>query len=41
MKAKVYGTSNWMTRKFEGDDHSEKSWSKRFAIPMEFLLGKN
>ncbi|WP_396169091.1 alpha/beta hydrolase [Flavobacterium sp.] len=41
MKAKGYGTSNWMTRKFEGDDHSEKSWSKRFAIPMEFLLGKN
>lgn len=41
MKAKGYGASNWMTRKFEGDDHSEKSWSKRFAIPMEFLLGKN
>ena len=41
MKAKGYDSTNWMTKKFEGDDHSEKSWSQRFAIPMEFLLGKN
>ncbi len=41
MKEKGYETSNWMTRKFEGDDHSEKSWSQRFAIPMVFLLGNN
>ncbi|MFZ4106623.1 alpha/beta hydrolase [Flavobacterium sp.] len=41
MKEKGYETSNWMTRKFEGDDHSEKSWSQRFAIPIVFLLGNN
>jgi predicted alpha/beta superfamily hydrolase len=27
--------------KFEGDDHSEKSWSKRLHIPLLFLLGKD
>jgi predicted alpha/beta superfamily hydrolase len=41
MKSKGYDNSNWLTKKFEGDDHSEKSWSNRFSIPMEFLLGKN
>ena len=41
MKSKGYDNRNWLTKKFEGDDHSEKSWSKRFSIPMEFLLGKN
>jgi predicted alpha/beta superfamily hydrolase len=41
MKSKEYDNSNWLTKKFEGDDHSEKSWSNRFSIPMEFLLGKN
>jgi enterochelin esterase-like enzyme len=30
----------WMTQKFEGDDHNEASWSRRVAIPLEFLLGK-
>ncbi len=32
---------HWITRKFEGDDHSEKSWSKRLDIPLVFLLGKD
>lgn len=41
MESKNYDPSNWVTKKFEGDDHSEKSWNNRFAIPMEFLLGKN
>ena len=31
---------NWMTRKFEGADHSEKSWRARLGIPLTFLLGK-
>jgi len=31
---------NWLTRKFEGDEHSEKAWRKRVHIPLEFLLGK-
>ncbi len=31
----------WKTLKFEGDDHSEKSWSKRLDTPFLFLLGKD
>jgi len=40
MKSKYYTSTSWMTKKFEGDDHSEKAWKSRFAIPMEFLMGK-
>ncbi len=40
MKAKGYVEgSNWITRKFVGASHSEKAWSERVAIPLEFLLG--
>lgn len=35
-----YSKENWLTRKFEGADHSENSWKKRFAIPIKFLLKK-
>lgn len=31
--------TNWLTRKFEGDEHSEKAWRKRVHVPLEFLLG--
>lgn len=31
---------NWITRKFPGNEHSEKSWSRRVAIPLAFLLQK-
>jgi len=31
---------NWITKKFEGDTHSEVSWSKRAYIPLTFLLKK-
>ncbi len=40
MKAKGFTAKNWMTQKFEGADHSEKSWNKRLNIPLEFLLKK-
>jgi enterochelin esterase-like enzyme len=40
MKSKGYTSKNWMTKKYEGDDHSENSWNKRLNIPMEFLLQK-
>lgn len=40
MAAKGYSSSNWITKEFTGEDHSEKSWKKRFYIPIEFLLGK-
>lgn len=35
-----YNETNWMTRKFEGKDHSEDSWSERFHIPVTFLLAE-
>jgi predicted alpha/beta superfamily hydrolase len=39
MRAKGYGPESWMTRKFPGADHSEKSWAARLDIPLVFLLG--
>ena len=39
MKKKGYKPNkNWITRKFPGDEHSEKSWRKRVDIPLTFLL---
>ncbi|WP_299185362.1 alpha/beta hydrolase-fold protein [uncultured Aquimarina sp.] len=29
---------NWVTKKFEGAAHDEKSWNNRIHIPLEFLL---
>jgi predicted alpha/beta superfamily hydrolase len=41
MRAAGYESGkNWITRIYEGADHSERSWSKRVDIPLEFLLGK-
>jgi len=40
MKAKGYSDPYWLTQFYPGDDHSEKSWSKRLHIPLEFLLIK-
>lgn len=30
---------DWITRKFPGDEHSERAWRKRLDIPLVFLLG--
>lgn len=38
MVEKGFTDKNWITKFFSGDDHSEKSWSKRLAIPFVFLL---
>ncbi len=41
MKKKRYKSGrNWITKKFTGDDHTEKSWRNRVAIPLTFLLSK-
>ena len=40
VKEKGYSDSYWLTQFYPGDDHSEKSWSKRLHIPLEFLLKK-
>jgi hypothetical protein len=31
---------NWVTRKFEGDGHSEHFWRERVDIPLVFFLHK-
>lgn len=31
---------DWLTRKFEGAEHGERSWRERVHIPLEFLLGR-
>lgn len=31
---------NWKTIKFEGHDHNERDWHRRFHLPMEFLMGE-
>ena len=38
MVLRGFGDNNWITLKFQGDDHSEKSWRNRLHIPMTFLL---
>jgi len=40
MIKKGFTEKNWITKFFPGDDHSEKYWSKRLSIPLEFLLKK-
>jgi enterochelin esterase-like enzyme len=40
MVKKGYSSPHWETRYFSGEEHSEKSWSKRFNIPIMFLLTK-
>jgi len=40
MMASGYNETNWKTLKFEGADHSEKSWALRLDIPFTFLLAK-
>jgi predicted alpha/beta superfamily hydrolase len=41
MKAAGYQEGkNWITRKFVGEDHSERAWRKRVDIPLVFLIGK-
>ena len=40
MMAKGYGPENWITKKYPGADHSEKSWAARLDVPLKFLLGK-
>jgi enterochelin esterase-like enzyme len=38
LKLKGFDETNSKNLMFEGHDHSENSWNKRFQIPVEFLL---
>lgn len=40
MLSKKYTSKNWITKEFEGKDHSEASWRERLDIPLLFLLAK-
>jgi predicted alpha/beta superfamily hydrolase len=31
---------DWLTKKFPGHDHNEKSWRKRLHVPLQFLTEK-
>ena len=41
MISKGFDQQSWETLKFEGENHSERSWSKRLNIPITFLLLKS
>ncbi len=32
---------DWMTKRFEGADHTPRAWRERLHIPLKFLLGKS
>jgi len=40
LRAGGYSARNGQVHEFPGEDHSERSWSKRLHIPLEFLLGR-
>ena len=40
MKKTGYTSANWITREIAGGNQSERSWSRRLHIPLEFLLSK-
>lgn len=40
MREKGYSAPLWKTLVFEGDDHSERAWSRRLELPLVFLLGR-
>jgi enterochelin esterase-like enzyme len=40
LRAKGYSEKNWITIEFKGDEHSERSWSRRLSIPLKFVLNK-
>jgi len=39
-KAGYVEGQNWITKKFQGAEHSEKAWRLRVDQPLQFLIGK-
>ncbi|MFA5044828.1 MAG: alpha/beta hydrolase-fold protein [Paludibacter sp.] len=37
-KGKGYNENNYMSKVYDKDEHNEIAWSKRFHVPVEFLL---
>lgn len=40
MRQKKNNNKLWLSKFYPGTDHSEKSWSQRFAVPLIFLFGQ-
>lgn len=41
MKSAGYSAgTNWLSKSFPGEEHSERAWRKRVHVPLEFLLGR-
>ncbi len=40
MATNGFDSNSWVTKYFPGEDHSERAWAKRLAIPLRFLLNK-
>lgn len=40
MIEKGYTESNWKTKEFPGEDHTETAWAKRLSLPVRFLLSE-
>jgi enterochelin esterase-like enzyme len=40
MRERGWDETSWVTRTFEGADHSEDSWAARLDVPLKFLLGQ-
>ncbi len=38
---KGFTEKKWITKKFDGADHSENAWQQRLHVPLKFLLGKH
>lgn len=38
MKERGYDSSQWISRSWPGQDHSERSWRSRLDVPLVFLL---
>jgi predicted alpha/beta superfamily hydrolase len=38
MRLKGFSEDKWITKKYDGADHSEKSWARRLSVPFTFLL---
>ena len=41
MRNKGFNQTNWMSKVFEGEAHTETAWNKRLHIPLTFLLGNH
>ncbi|MBO6577180.1 MAG: M28 family peptidase [Rhodothermales bacterium] len=39
MESRGWSEADWLTREFEGHDHSERAWQRRMPVVLAWLLG--